>query len=513
MDIKYTPKNIKELLGSDDSINDLADWLNDYETNATKNRNDKAKKQKKSKKTITEYTEDTEDSSYLESDRPLKKKSPDKCSCAIITGEHGVGKTTMVNTVLKELKYNIKYVNISKETNGNKNLEHLLDSILNHDTLYNIKTISNSKSKKVIVIDDIQSYGTHIERKFVKDLMKENSIIWYCPIIFIASNKHKKFITDVKKDSYQISMYVPEYDVMSKLLERVCLGENMLFEDERVFNKILDISQNDFNKLLVIMNELHRLFGTDEITNKYIDKYISHTEKKDEELAIYDCARNLFCSYKGINNTLKSIENDKTNMLLMMQQYHISIVNNYSKNKDNILNDIEDISINLSHADVIDNYIFSDQNWKLQDTHGFYSCVYPSYKLSKITHIDKLSHDMFYPSKYSSKFKLTYPKDQNKTSTRCINYKNVKISKELFKDMSVDDYMIVINIISEYINSNNIKEIKKLIEQYNIPYYLISHILKIDKMTGTKKDTFNIMEKKIKIMEKNIINKKNKKNQ
>ena len=88
--------------------------------------------------------------------------------------------------------------------------------------------------------------------------MKENSIIWYCTIIFIASNKHKKFITDVKKDSYQISLYVPEYEVMSKLLERVCLGENMLFEDERVFNKILDISQNDFNKLLVIMNELQR---------------------------------------------------------------------------------------------------------------------------------------------------------------------------------------------------------------------------------------------------------------
>ena len=63
------------------------------------------------------------------------------------------------------------------------------------------------------------------------------------------------------------------------------------------------------------------------------------------------------------------------------------------------------------------------------------------------------------------------------------------------------------------LDKSELKEIKKLIEQYNIPYYLISHILKIDKMTGTKKDTFNIMEKKIKIMEKNIINKKNKKTQ
>jgi len=504
MDTKYIPKSIKELIGSDDYINDLADWLNDYEENATKNRNDKAKKVKKSKKI---YTEDTEDSSYIENERPIKKKLPEKCSCAIITGEHGVGKTTLVNTVLNELKYNIKYVNISKETNGNKNLDHAIDNILTHETLYNM----NSTTKNAIVIDDIQSYGTHIERKFIKDLMKENSLLWYCPIIFISSNKHKKFITDIKKDSYQINLYIPEYDVMSKLLERICLGENMLFEDENVFNKIIDISQNDFNKLILVMNELYRLFGVNEITNKNIDKYILHTEKKDEELAIYDCARNLFYNYKGINNTLKNIENEKTNMLLMMQQYHISIISNYSKDKNNILNEIEDIAINLSHADVIDNYIFSDQNWKLQDTHGFYSCIYPSYRLSKITNIEKLSHDMTYPSKYSSKFKLVYPKDQNKTSTRCINYKNLKISKELFKDMCIDDYMIFINIITQYINKNNIIEMKKLIEQYNIPYYLISHIFKIDKMSGTKNDMFNIMEKKIKIMEKNIINKKFKK--
>jgi hypothetical protein len=47
----------------------------------------------------------------------------------------------------------------------------------------------------------------------------------------------------------------------------------------------------------------------------------------------------------------------------------------------------------FAFGDIIDNYIFSDQNWSLQETHGHFTCVYPSYVLNNNIDTKKLNND------------------------------------------------------------------------------------------------------------------------
>ena len=99
-------------------------------------------------------------------------------------------------------------------------------------------------------------------------LLRLNSDRWHCPVIFIGSNKHKKILTAIKKECYHIAMYAPDPKDMLDLLERVGLGEKMLFEDENVAITIMQHAQNDYRRLIVTLGELHRLFGSEIITNE-----------------------------------------------------------------------------------------------------------------------------------------------------------------------------------------------------------------------------------------------------
>lgn len=514
---KYAPKKIKDIIGSKIQVNALVSWLEDYEKNARINLKKLSLKQtgKKSRRRkapkineeeIEELDEinikndgglDNEDNA-VEIEIPIKKikkKEPCVCSCAIVTGDHGTGKTAIVRAILNDMNYVIKSINFAK-LEKIKSIDDFIENTLRGDDIY--ESMENIDHRKfAIIVDDIQSASTPNEKKVIVGLLKFNSELWRCPIIFIGSNKHKKIMSVIKKECYNISLYPPEQSEMLDVLEKIGLGEKLRFENEETIIKIINHSQNDYRRLIVTLGELYRIYNKDCITKKAIEQYITITGTKDMDKSIYENTIRLFTHYEDINSQMKIYESDKSNMPLMVQQNHFSAATGYLKNKSKSIEIISDITKNIARGDVIDNYIYSEQNWSLQETYGFLGCVYPSYKLNQTIDTARLINDSIYPY-YQPKFISSYPKDLNRTSTRCINYKNVKSANECFQDMTIDDYVLASQLIKHLLEDDRIKECEELLKEYNLSAQNIMYVLKIDKINGTRKDVPESIEKKVK---------------
>lgn len=552
---KYAPTKISEIIGSKKQIFELVEWLKKYkhiahqnllkinEKEKEKDRKNGRKVKKEPKKKIiveeifdddddninNEESEDNEEDNKFvvklkkesakrggfgmkdddifgdehdDSDvddtvdnKKTKKKNPDLCSCAVITGDHGTGKTAMVRAILNGLGYQIKSINFAK-MGIVKNIDDFIESLLIGEDVY--ETMENKKPREyAIIVDEVQSVSTPIEKCIIAGLLKQNSLKWGAPVIFIGSNKHKKIMSVIKKECYHISMYAPDDSDMADMLERVGLGEEMRFENQDVAHAIIKHSQSDYRRLIVTLGELNRLYSGDVVKETDFEEYMKYTEEKDMDRSIFENTNRLFSKYTGINSALKVFENEKTNIPLMVHQNHFLATTGYIKDKSKLINLSSELTENLAYGDVVDNYIYSDQNWGLQETHGYYTCVYPSFKMNQNIDTDKLSHDSQYPM-YRPIFSSQYPKDLNRTSTRCINYKNVKFANEYFKDMAIDDYMMTVKLVKNLLEDGRESECKEIMKEYNLTENGYKYVLKIDKINGTRKDISKTIEKKIK---------------
>jgi DNA polymerase III delta prime subunit len=517
---KYAPKQIKDIIGCRKQVYALVEWLKNYENNAKTNlklqyskKNGKKTRKRRIKEIIQDNNEvvsdidedvicvddeDNEDTIIEQEHFEDKKKKKDSnlCSCTIMTGAHGSGKTAVVKAVLNDMGYRIKSVNFAKVGNI-KSVDDFVEKLLTSDDIYdNIEMIT--RKKFAVLVDEIQSVITPTEKNIIIGLSKMNSELWGCPVIFIGSNKHKKIMTGIKKDCYHISMYPPEADDMLSLLERVGLGEGMKLENEDIAIEIIKHSQNDYRRLIVVLGELRRLHGTNVIKKTDIEGYMIFTCEKDVDRSIYENTSRLFSKYKDINSSLKIFGLDKTNMPLMVHQNHFMATNGYIKDRSQLINVSADLTDNLAHGDVIENYIYSDQSWPLQETYGFYSCVYPSYTLNNTINTEKLGIDFKTPY-YKPIFEAQYPKDLNRTSTRCINYKkNIKPANEYLTNMSIDDYVMAVKLIRSLLEDGRDNECEEILRGYNLTSQGIMYILKMDKINGTRKDVPKNIEHKVK---------------
>jgi len=179
-------------------------------------------------------------------------------------------------------------------------------------------------------------------------------------------------------------------------------------------------------------------------------------------------------NYKNVNTCMSLYETEKVLLPLMMQQnYPECIIQNYDDNDDRYML-CQTVSDSLSMGDITENYIYGEQNWSMQDIHGIFTCVIPSYYINM--------NDKNKRTEFSSSF----PVDLNKTSIKSINKKNIVNTDQCLKNMNIFDYMFVSKIIYNYIVNNNIEECIKLLLGYNIEMEYIESLLKINKIRSNK---------------------------
>jgi DNA polymerase III delta prime subunit len=508
--VKYAPTKVSEIVGCERQVSMLSNWLKNYEENGRAHRAYMKQKEKSKTKRNTRARArkiNSKDSKGGTSYSMGKKgkKSYEEASCALITGDHGCGKTSIIKAVFNSYGYKIRTVNFAKLTSGN--IESFTHSLLDCDGVYTFVNEQDNETttrdgrripaKIAIIIDEVESVSSNNEKNLINTLLQINAQSWKAPVVFISNNKHKKLITTLKKECFHVHIYEPEVEDMLNLLVRIGVGEKMQMEDESIAHSIIEHSGFDYRKMVSTLQMLCKVYGTDQIDNQKLESYLKFTDQRDVDRTIYENTAKLFTEFQSIENALRVFEGDKVNMPLMVHQNHFLALSGYVKNDDDKLRAAEEITESLANGDIIENYIYSDQNWGLQEVQGHYSCVFPSYQVNQVVNTEKLKTDSKYPF-YQPAFKTDFPKDLNRTSTRKINLKNIKFASEFFNDMTVSDYVRANQIIRQLLGDGRVDECGELIDRYNLTHTGVMYILKIDKVTGTKKVISKDIDKMIK---------------
>jgi len=372
----------------------------------------------------------------------------------IVSGPHGVGKSLTSKILLKEYGYNIQIIN----SHMIKNSKLLKDQI-------NFNNIITDE-KIAIIIDDSDTITLASDKQILLQFLKDNEIKKKYPIIFISNDKHSKLLTDIKKNATHVHFTYPNINELKVYMNKICIKENLNIS-ESIQDLVIKYSQFDIRRLIMLLQDLQFTFNDKSINYNEWNEYLSSSQKKFKDIGLFDATYLLLNNYNNINKCLQLYETEKVLLPLMIfENYHKNILVR-SINKP--ISVMKEITNSISLGDVIETNIYSDQNWYLQNIHGFYTCVDTCYTLNKYKCLNEQPNN------------LEFSSDLNKTSLKNINKKNINIIQSYLPNKNLIDLLNLNKIIINCINNNNVKYLKLLAKEYKLSWKIIEVIIKIDK--------------------------------
>lgn len=448
---KYRPKKISDIICNKTAVLQIKSWLSNFEEVQSEVRKSAGNKKKDVKV-------------------PKAMKS-----CLLITGNHGVGKSLAIETVFGEMGYTIQTVDFGNLKIG-KNVDDGIKKMISASNVVNM-IYGKEETKVALVIDEIESVTSSTDKSTILSLQKVNDCHWYCPIVFISNNQHNKLLSETKKGSSEVRFWQPYHEDMIAILGKIVTQEKIRIKNPQVVDMIINHSQYDIRRLIYTLQDIKYAYPNQVITPETLEEYCEMSKKKDTDIDLYRATNGLLYEYKNIDECLRYYETEKVLLPLMVHQnYCKSVIENHP-NSDIQYDIVSKVSDALSTGDVIENYIYGDQNWEMQEVHGFFTCVATSYHLN---------HGDPHKETQDKRVQLDFTTDLNKTSIKKINKKNIINTNECFKDMNIFDFIYINKIIRNLIDNNQIEECVNMLKKYDIKLEHIESLLKIDKIKNTK---------------------------
>lgn len=415
---KYRPKKSSKLIGNKKAINIINDW-------------------------------------FVNVDKGDKKN-------LIVIGPCGIGKKTIINVLLEQFGYNYQELNFSKVDN-NKGIKDYINSLINGSDISNHMN-KNIKHKNAIV-GNIDIITSPTEKRSILELIKNNKKYKYLPIILISSQKYTKFLGNLKKTCCAVNMYPLYNSDLLKLMNKIIKKEKIKINDESIKNQIIDHTQGDIRRLVNVLQDINFSYQNIAIDKNILNEYINDSNKKDIDLGLFDNTKQLLNNYESIDESILLYNTEKNKLPSMIHEHYIDHINNKFVKPHQKLEAIKKISESISYGDFIEYHIYDEQNWDMQDFHGFYTCAATSFYLNYYKKIKKFE-------------KLRYPD--------YINKKNISNVENNFIHPNAYDYIQMNKIIKYLLKKNNISEIADKLKGYNLNIDQIESLLKIDKILKSK---------------------------
>jgi hypothetical protein len=340
----------------------------------------------------------------------------------------------------------------------------------------------HSNPKLALIFNKIENITLMGEKKYIMDIYKYNNKVKAFPLIFISNNHHSKLLNDLKKNCDEIIFKLPNTSEIENLIKKISINENIFFESNNLISKLLDFSQHDIKRLINLFQELSFHAINKMITKDIIETFIKKSREKNINLGLFESTEKILNNYLDYENIIRLYETEKVLLPLMVHENYLKKI--FIKNNNNNIYNIVKITDSISRGDNIETSIYTDQNWYLQNIHGFYSCLNTSYWINK-SNSNKIESDDI---KFSS--------DLNKTSLKNINRKNIASLSKLINNKSTQEILILNKICNTLLEEGKELELIKILHGYNkdITIKDIELCLKIDKTTEFK--TLGSKEKK-----------------
>jgi len=399
----------------------------------------------------------------------------------LISGNQGLGKTTIIKLILENLNYIVKIINpndikdhrIYDDFNYYYNFINSIYSKINFNNI-------NNKKKIALIFDETENISLTSEKKYIMNIYKHNNKLKAFPLIFISNNQHSKLLNDLKKYCDEIIFSSLTNNELKQLILKILVNENIEIENNNIIEKIILFSQYDIRRLINILEELTYHICNNLITEQTLDEFIEKSREKNIDIGLFESTIKLLNNYLDYENILKLYETEKVLLPLMVHENYLYKVLNKNKKNKSILN-IVNISDSLSRGDNIETSIYTDQNWYLQNIHGFFTCLNTSFWINKANNDNiKINN-------------IKFSADLNKTSLKNINRKNINNLSKIINNKSNLEILLLNKICNHYINFNNENKIINILNNYNKDFTIkeFELCLKIDKTTN-----YNVLESK-----------------
>lgn len=393
----------------------------------------------------------------------------------VISGNQGLGKTLTIRLLLEECGY------IPRIINPNEIKDHRIYDDFNDyynfvNSIYSKIQFCDNKNKKVaLIFDETENITLTSEKKYVMEIYKENNKSKSFPLIFISNNQHSKLLNDLKKGCHEIVFTHPSITELKTLVKKICQKERFSFENENLIEKIIGFAQNDIRRLINLLQDLSYHVTNNKITQENVNEFIEKSREKNIDVGLFDSTERILNNYLDYETIIKLYESEKVLLPLMIHENYLKKILNKSKDTwPNIIYNIVKVSDSISRGDNIETSIYTDQNWYLQNIHGFYTCLNTSYWINKNKSNYKIKNEDI---KFSS--------DLNKTSLKNINRKNILNLSKIINNKSNQEILMLNKICNNLIQEGKENELIKILNGYgkDISIKEIELCLKIDKTT------------------------------
>lgn len=404
---KWRPSNINEVIGNKSAIKKINNWILNFDTTKT--------------------------------------------NALIISGLHGIGKTLVTKLLLDKHNYYSKiiYPDDLKRYRSDNDFVDFYNFENSIKCKVNIKSLKQNKI--ALLFDETEAITLTSERKFILNIYKTNQKKKLFPLIFISNNNHSKLINDLKKYCTEVKFYSPSSIELINFIITICKKEKIKILEKEALEIFIEFSQRDIRRLLNLLQEFSYNYNV--ITNENIKTFITNSIKKNEDIGLYEASLELINNFHTNEDIYRLYETEKVLLPLMIHENYYKKILQGNQSWENHLEQLMEVSDSISKGDNIETSIYTDQNWYLQNIHGYYTCINTSYWINK------------------SEFKLSYndikfSADLNKTSLKNINKKNINNLLKIINKKSIFEILMLCQLTNQLFNNNNSELLVNIMKNY-----------------------------------------------
>ena len=398
----------------------------------------------------------------------------------LFSGSPGTAKTSIAHAVLKEFDYLIIEYNASDVRNKSQ-IEESLGKLIGYNNNFGIimdevdGMSTGDKGGMAQLIKTINPY-----KSLPKGKKPENSFKY--PVICICNNNYDKKITDLKKECLEIIFEKPSINDLIKVINKITKEEQFIIDDNAK-NKIAELAQGDYRRLIFILENFYNIFktGLDKITLDIVTENYTTITQKYVTMTYYESTGKILGQPRlSVEEIYKIYERDKLTLPMMIHENYPNVIEAQTCSPQSKLKQYRDFIDTIITGDIIEKLMFANQAWNLQNMHGIKTC-YVAHSLSNKYPLHKRV-----PIKWTST--LTKFSSQKSTIKNINNISMIINGENSYSTNDIQSLsrIILFELLDE--KGNKQKGIE-LLTRYNLTIADIEKLIRTDQLS----DKYNIL--------------------